>query len=462
MRYNRKGKIVATIGPATNSPENLEKLCFCGVDVFRLNFSHGTHDDHAKVYSAIRTIGQKHRIYPTILADLQGPKLRIGTFEKGKVLLKEGEVFRLDLNPEKGDSRRVYFPHAEILAVFQVGTLLLLDDGKLKMEVVAVERTFVDAKVLVGGQLSDRKGINIPNIALPVSNLTEKDLKDLDFAMYLGVDWVALSFVQSVEDVEKAKSLIKGRAGIISKLEKPLAIAELEPIVDASDALMIARGDLGVEVNQEDLPGIQRNVVKVCRKRGRPVIVATQMLESMISSPVPTRAEVSDVANAIYQGADAVMLSAETASGLYPFEAVKIMNKIIEKTESDTLKAFEGEDFSPQKMMTDAVCVAAKNTAEYSDAVTIVMFSNSFEAACRCARLRPTVAVVFVTESQKLAGKIGICCGIFAIVAKKEFEVEQMNKTAKYIASELKYASAGDNIIVLDNISGNSVTICKL
>ncbi|MDR0581273.1 MAG: pyruvate kinase, partial [Holosporaceae bacterium] len=450
MRYNRKGKIMATIGPATNGLENLEKLCFCGVDIFRLNFSHGTHDDHAKVYGAIRTIGQKHHMYPTILADLQGPKLRVGTFEKGKIPLKEGEMFRLDLNPEKGNSQRVYFPHAEVLEAFQVGTLLLLDDGKLKLEVVAVEKTFVDAKVLVGGQLSDRKGINVPNIMLPVPSLTEKDLKDLNFAMDLGVDWVALSFVQSVEDVEKAKSLIKGQAGIVSKLEKPLAVAELEPIVDASDALMIARGDLGVEMNQEDLPGIQRNAIKICRRMGRPVIVATQMLESMISSPVPTRAEVSDVANAIYQKVDVVMLSAETATGLYPFEAIKIMNKTIEKTESDALKALESEYFLPQKTTLDAICAAAKNAAEYSDAVAIVMFSDSFEAACRCARLRPEVPVIFVTESSKLAGKVGVCSGVFAVVAKKEFEVEQMNRTAKYVMSELKCAVAGDNVIVLN------------
>lgn len=453
---------MATIGPATNSLESLEKLCLYGIDIFRLNFSHGTHDDHAKVYGAIRTIGQKHRIYPTILADLQGPKLRIGTFENGQTLLKEGEMFRLDINPEKGNSQRVYFPHTEILAAFQVGTLLLLDDGKLKLEVVAVEKTFVDAKILVGGQLSDRKGVNVPNIMLPVPSLTEKDLKDLDFAMDLGVDWVALSFVQSVEDVEKAKSLINGRAGIVSKLEKPLAVTELEPIVDASDALMIARGDLGVEMNQEDLPGIQRNAVKVCRRRGRPVIIATQMLESMVSSPVPTRAEVSDVANAIHQGADVVMLSAETATGLYPFEAVRIMSKIVEKTEFDTLKALESEDFSPQKMVLDAVCVAAKDAAEYSDAVAVVMFSDSFEAACRCARLRPRIPVIFVTESPKLADKVGLCCGIFAIVAKKEFKTEQMNRTARYIVSELKCATVGDNIVVLNNISGNSVTICEM
>jgi pyruvate kinase len=464
MERNRSGKIVATIGPATSSFENLEKLCSCGVNVFRLNFSHGCHEDHAKVYESIRTLGRKHNIFPTILADLQGPKLRIGTFENGKIILRKGELFRLDLNPEKGDDKRVYFPHMEILAAFQVGTLLLLDDGKLKLEVIVAEKTHVEAKVLVGGQLSDKKGLNIPNILLPIPSLTEKDLKDLNFALGLGVDWVALSFVQSVEDIECAKNITKGRAGIVSKLEKPLAIDALEPIINASDAVMIARGDLGVELNQEDLPAIQRNIIKVCRRLGRPVIVATQMLESMITSPIPTRAEVSDVANAIYQGADAVMLSAESATGQYPFESVNIMGKIIEKTEFDSLKTTSDEDLMPLGTVLDASCVAARVAVICSFARVLLLFTDSFETVLRCSRMRPPAPIILVTELPSLAYKAGLCKGIQAMVAKKEFSAEQVNNTARYVAAEYKFASSGDNIVVLNDNPGNSiaVTICAV
>jgi pyruvate kinase len=297
---------------------------------------------------------------------------------------------------------------------------------------------------------------------LPIPSLTEKDLKDLDFALGLGVDWVALSFVQNVEDIENAKSIIKGRAGIVSKLEKPLAIAALEPIINVSDAVMIARGDLGVELNQEDLPAIQRNIVKVCHRLGRPVIVATQMLESMITSPIPTRAEVSDVANAIYQGADAVMLSAESATGQYPFESARIMNKIIEKTESDSLKTALDEDLLPLGTVLDATCIAAKDAVVYSYARALVLFTDSFETVQRCSRMRPPVPIILITELPALAAKSGLCSGVQAMIAKKEFSVEQMNNTARFIASENKFASSGDNIVVLNDISGSSVAICRI
>ena len=461
MKHDRNGKIVATIGPATSSTENLEKLCLCGVDVFRLNFSHGTHEDHAKVCESIRVLGRKHCFFPTILADLQGPKLRIGTFDDGKIILKEGMPFRLDLNPESGNAKRVYFPHPEILEAFQIGTLLLLDDGKLKLEVMVAEKTHVETRVLVGGQLSDRKGINVPNVMLPIPSLTKKDLKDLDFALGLGVDWVALSFVQSVEDVESAKDIIKGRAGIVSKLEKPLAIDALEPIINTSDAVMIARGDLGVELNQEDLPAIQRDIIKVSRRLGRQVIVATQMLESMTASPIPTRAEVSDVANAIYQGADAVMLSAESATGQYPFESVEIMDKIIKKTEIDSFKTTIYEDFRPLGTVLDAICVAARNAVMCSYAKVLVLFTDSFETVQRVSRMRPPVPIILASMSSTLATKSGLCSGVQAMIAKKEFSVEQIHNTARFIASERKFASSGDNIVVLNDISGNSVAICR-
>jgi pyruvate kinase len=341
---------------------------------------------------------------------------------------------------------------------------LLLDDGKLKFEVLSREESYIETRVLVGGQLSDRKGVNIPNLKLPISNLTKKDLADLEFALELGVDWIVLSFVQSVEDVERARDIIKGRAGVISKLEKPLAIRALDPIIEASDAIMIARGDLGVEIDHENVPSIQRNAIEACQRLGRPVIVATQMLESMIVSPTPTRAEVSDVANAVYQGADATMLSAESAVGQYPFEAVEMMNKIIEKTELDPLKVkyTEDEARSPYKTVIDAICIAAKNAAEFSCANAIILFSDSFETVSRCSRMRPKVPIVFVSDSFALASKCGLCYGVYSVVAKKEFEVEQICKTAKSIAMDHKFATKGDNIVVLNDVSGNSVTICEL
>ncbi|MDR0631976.1 MAG: pyruvate kinase [Holosporaceae bacterium] len=464
MRRNRNGKIIATIGPSTGSPENLGKLYLKGVDVFRLNFSHGSHEDHAKIFEIIRSIGRKHHIFPTILADLQGPKLRIGTFRDDKITLKEGDVFRFDADSTPGNLSRVYFPHPEILGEIQAGTILLLDDGKLKFEVVSREENCIETRVLIGGQLSNKKGINIPNLKLPISNLTKKDLADLEFALELGADWIVLSFVQSVEDVEKAKNIINGRAGVISKLEKPQAIKALEPIINASDAIMIARGDLGVEVGQENVPSIQKRAIGACQRLGRPVIVATQMLESMIVSPTPTRAEVSDVANAVYQGVDAIMLSAESAVGQYPFEAVEMMDKIIEKTESDPLrvKYVEDEIRLPHRTTLDAICMAAKNAAEYSCASAIVLFSNSFEAVSRCSRMRPRVPIVFVSDSFGLASKCGLCGGVYSVIAKKEFEIEHMYKTAKTIAMYHKFAAKGDNIVVLNNISGNSVAICEL
>jgi pyruvate kinase len=317
---------------------------------------------------------------------------------------------------------------------------------------------------LVGGTLSDRKGVNIPDLKLPISSLTNKDLKDLSFALELGVDWIVLSFVQDVKDVERARDIIKDRAGIISKIEKPSAVESLEPIAAASDAIMVARGDLGVETDQEDLPRIQRNIVEVCHRLGRPVIIATHMLESMTNSPVPTRAEVSDVANAVYQSADATMLSAETAAGRYPIEAVEMMKKIIEKTELDPshIKYTEDNSLLPNKTVTDAVCVAARNAAEYSDAVAIVLFANSVESVVRCSRMRPSVPVIFVTDSLELAGRVGLCYGVHAVTARKELDADQMCKTAKCIATEKKIASIGDNIVVVNVFTDTSIIICRV
>jgi pyruvate kinase len=346
----------------------------------------------------------------------------------------------------------------------QTGTRILLDDGKMELEVISSDSNDIETKVIVGGTLADRKGVNIPNLKLPISIFTHKDLRDLNFALELGVDWVVLSFVQGVEDVEKARSIIKDRAGIISKIEKPSAVEQLDPIVEVSDAIMIARGDLGVEMNQEDLPGIQRNILRTCHRLGRPVIVATHMLESMINSPIPTRAEVSDVYNAIYQLADATMLSAESAAGQYPLAAVETMKKIIEKTESDPsrVKNMEDDALKPHRTTLDAVCAAAKEAMEYSGAVAIVLFADSLEAAVRSSRLRPRAPIVFITDCIELASKAGLCCGIYSVVAKKEVDTAQMCRVAKSIVTEQKIATIGDNIVVANVSTDTSITICRI
>jgi len=329
MRRHRCAKIIATLGPSSSSAEMIEKLFLAGVDAFRLNFSHGTHEDHQKNHQIIRELEQKCSRPIGIMMDLQGPKLRIGTFQQKSILLEKGQMFTLDQNEEPGNETRVFLPHKEIFEALREGADLLLDDGKVRLRVQQVSPGKIETRVLAAGALSDRKGFNVPTVALPISPMTPKDRVDLEFGLKLGVDWVALSFVQCPEDVLEAKALIGDQAGIMSKLEKPLAIQHAEKIVELSDAIMIARGDLGVEMPPEEVPSIQKRIIQCCRKHGKPVVVATQMLESMIKSPTPTRAEASDVATAIYDGADTVMLSAESASGLYPIESVAMMNRII-------------------------------------------------------------------------------------------------------------------------------------
>ncbi len=335
MRRIRRAKIVATLGPASDSFEMIEKLYLAGADVFRLNFSHGSHEDHRQRVDTIREVEKKHGRPIAILLDLQGPKLRLATFEKGKISLKVGDPFRLDLDLTPGNQDRVGMPHPEIFAAIHESNILLLDDGKMRLEVLKCGPDFAETKVLTNGTLSNRKGVNVPGAVLPISAITEKDKADLSFGLELEVDWVALSFVQQPRDVDEARGLIGDKASIIIKLEKPSAIDCLDALIERTDAVMVARGDLGVEMPPEDVPGLQKKIVRACRIAGKPVVVATQMLESMITAPSPTRAEASDVATAIYDGADAVMLSAESAAGEYPEEAVAMMNRIIRRVEKD-------------------------------------------------------------------------------------------------------------------------------
>src|SRR6201985_3016870 len=335
LRRRRRTKIIATLGPASATPEILARLFQAGADVFRLNFSHGTHEDHAARFAMIRELEQKFERPIGILADVQGPKLRVGRFSGGRVHLQTGNSFRLDLNATPGNAQRVNLPHPEIIKAASIGCSLLLDDGKLRLRVVRKRADALETEVVVGGPLSDHKGVNVPDVVLPIPALTQKDRDDLAFALEHGANYIGLSFVQRPEDVAEAKALIHGRAWVMVKLEKPQALENLDAIMQLTDAVMVARGDLGVELPPEEVPLAQKRIVRAARQRGKPVVVATQMLESMISAPAPTRAEASDVATAVFDGADAVMLSAETAAGKYPIEAATIMGRIVERVERD-------------------------------------------------------------------------------------------------------------------------------
>ena len=335
MRRHRFAKIIATLGPATSAPETIRALFAAGVDVFRLNFSHGDHDGHRRCFEAIREVESATGRPIGVLLDLQGPKLRVGRVVGGSAMLEEGRSLEFDLDPTPGNSQRIPLPHPEVFTALKPGTNLLVNDGKVRLEVETCGANFAGVRVKVGGEISDHKGVNIPDAVLPISPLTGKDRRDLALGLELGVDWVAASFIQRPRDVLLLREAIGGRTGLVTKLEKPSAVERVDEIIELSDAIMVARGDLGVELPPEDVPSISRRIVRACRSAGKPVIVATQMLESMISSPVPTRAEASDVATAIYDGADAVMLSGETAVGRYPVETVDIMHRIVAKVERD-------------------------------------------------------------------------------------------------------------------------------
>jgi len=450
MRRTRKAKILATLGPASSSAEAIEALFRAGADVFRLNFSHGSHADHKRRYDIIRSIEDKAGRPIGIVADLQGPKLRVGEFAQGKVNLVAGAKLRLDLDTAVGDERRVSLPHPEVFAALQVGTDLLLDDGRVRLTVETHGADWAETRVVIGGALSNHKGLNLPNVTLAISPLTEKDRTDLNFALSLGVDWVALSFVQRPEDVEEAKALIAGRAWVMSKLEKPAAFERLNRIIELSDAVMVARGDLGVECPPEMVPILQKQVLKACRAAGTPVVVATQMLESMVNSPVPTRAEASDVATAIFDGADAVMLSAETASGSYPVEAVTFMNRIIERVEADE-NYREMRDASrppPTNTTRDAICDAAQQVAHTMSVAAIVTFTSSGSTTLRTARQRPEVPVLCITNNLLVSRQLALVWGAHSVVAEDVHSFGEMVTVAIETAQHEGFAQWKDLIVI--------------
>ncbi len=451
MRRQRSAKIVATVGPASNSAEKLDALFRAGVDVFRLNFSHGTHDDHRAVYERIRSLEKGVGRPIGVMADLQGPKLRLGTFAEKKVKLESGKPFRLDLDPKPGDAVRAPLPHPEIFAAIEPGTQLLIDDGNVRLNVESCGKDFAETTVVIGGDISDRKGVNVPNAVLPLSPLTQKDRTDLAFALDLGVDWIALSFVQRPEDVAEARKLIAGRASVLVKLEKPAAIQRLGEIIDLAEAAMVARGDLGVEMPPEDVPPVQRQIIHACRLAGKPVIVATQMLESMVRNPVPTRAEASDVATAVYEGADAVMLSAETAAGQYPVEAVEMMDRIIRRVQNDPIY-FPGlhtaATVSAEQSASDAISAAASQIAHTITAAAIMSYTTSGATALRMARERPDVPILALTSNLRTARRLAMAWGLHCVHTHDVRNFNEMVQHATSAARREGFAEKGQRVVI--------------
>ncbi|MBO6562696.1 MAG: pyruvate kinase [Nisaea sp.] len=450
MRRYRNTKIVATLGPASSTAERIEELFRAGVDVFRLNFSHGSHRDHAERLRVIRELEKKTGRPIAIMADLQGPKLRIGSFKDGKIELKAGAKFRLDLDRAPGDQKRVCLPHTEIFDAIEKGTDLLLDDGKIRLQVTKCGDGFAETKVVTGGPLSNNKGVNVPNVMLGLSALSTKDKTDLSFALSIGVDWVALSFVQRPEDVAEGRKLIGDKAAIIVKLEKPAAIDRLEEICELSDGVMVARGDLGVEMPPEKVPMLQKRIIKLCRSLGKPVVVATQMLDSMVTSPAPTRAEASDVATAVYDSADAVMLSAESAAGSYPVEAVEMMNRIIREVEGDAIyqQIINASHDEPEPTVSDAITLAARQVAETVSASCIVTYTTSGSTTVRASRERPAVPILCVTANERTARRLAMAWGVHAVHVEQEQRFSAVVKRAVEVAKSEEFGKPGEKIVI--------------
>jgi pyruvate kinase len=450
MRRTRNAKIVATLGPASSTEAGIAALFEAGTDVFRLNFSHGTHESHRESFDIIRGLEKRFDRPIGIMLDLQGPKLRVGEFADGKVHLKEGKPFRLDLSPDPGNEERVSLPHPEIFAALEENKDLLVDDGKIRLRVVRRGADFAETEVVTGGVLSNHKGVNVPGATLDLSPLSPKDREDLKFGLEMGVDWVALSFVQKPADVIEARDLIAGAAAILVKLEKPNAIEHLYEIVDLADAVMVARGDLGVEVPPEDVPALQKRIVRACRYAGKPVVVATQMLESMINSPTPTRAEASDVATAVYDGADAVMLSAESAVGKYPTESVAMMERIIIRVENDPLyrKFMNAERREPEATAADAITAAARQVAHTISAVVIVTFSTTGSTTLRAARERPNVPILGLTPKASTARQLTLAWGVHNVLTEDLHSFDDMVNKAVDIASREGFAASGERLVI--------------
>jgi pyruvate kinase len=450
MQRRRRAKIIATLGPASSSVRQIETLFRRGADVFRLNCSHGSHEDLKALIDLIRNAEMKFNRPIGILIDLQGPKLRVGTFAGGKATLRSGEHFRLDMSGKAGDAGRVSLPHPEVFEAIEPKTDLLLDDGKVRLRVERSGKDFAETRVVTGGVVSDHKGVNVPNTVLGVAALTDKDRRDLRFALANGADWIGLSFIQRPEDVAQLRELVKGQAGIVAKLEKPSAITSLEEIVALSDAVMVARGDLGVEMAPEEVPPVQKQIIRCCRQYGKPVVVATQMLESMIKAPAPTRAEASDVATAVYDGADAVMLSAETAVGDHGPAAVAIMDRIIRRVERDPYhrQLLKHGEVTTQPTDSDAITEAASRVGHNIGAAAIVTYTTSGSTTYRAARQRPDVPILCLTNERSTARRMALVWGVHAVIASDVRTFSQMVLRAAHIAVREGLGRPGQKLVV--------------
>ncbi|RZJ18120.1 MAG: pyruvate kinase [Brevundimonas sp.] len=451
MNRARRARIVATLGPASRAPGTVKALAQAGVDVFRLNFSHGTHEDHAAALKAVRGAELALQRPLGVLADLQGPKLRLGRFRDVEIAVKPGHTMRFDLDPTPGDETRVQMPHPEIFKALRTGMSLLIDDGRIRLRVGQRADDWADVTVESGSKLSDRKGVAVPEAVIPVSALTPKDREDLAFALRIGVDWVALSFVQKAEDMAELKRLVGGKAACLAKIEKPQALNDLDSILDYCDGVMVARGDLGVELDPEEVPVAQKKILRAARQRGVPAIVATQMLESMTASPAPTRAEASDVANAVYEGADALMLSAETASGAYPLETVEIMNRIIERVERDPLwpGLMDADHAGMDIDDVDALVAAARKAAEAQSTACMVVFTTLGGTARRMSRERPLQPVLALTPNPDTARRLSLVWGLEPRLGKEPASLEDVTEDAVQSAMKFGLAEPGQRVLIL-------------
>ncbi|WP_163265321.1 pyruvate kinase [Chelativorans alearense] len=450
MRRSRKVKILATLGPASSDEEMIAKLYEAGADVFRINMSHTDHASMRALVARIREVEKGIGRPIGILADLQGPKLRVGTFAEKSVTLKVGQTFTLDADPTPGDTSRVHLPHPEILQAVEPGHRLLIDDGRLQLKAEKSDGRSILCRVVAGNTISDRKGVSLPDTDLPLGALTDKDRKDLDAILTTGVDWIALSFIQRPEDLAEVRKIVRGRSALMAKIEKPQAVKRLPEIIELSDALMVARGDLGVEMPLETVPGIQKQITRACRRAGKPVVVATQMLESMITAPVPTRAEVSDVATAVFEGADAVMLSAESAAGKYPVEAVATMNSIAQQVERDPtydsiINAQRGE---PEATGADAISLASRQIAETLKLSAIITYTASGTTGLRAARERPYVPIIALSPVVETARRLSLVWGTHCVVSEDATDLDDMVDRACRIAYEEQFAKPGDRVII--------------
>ncbi|HVZ54074.1 MAG TPA: pyruvate kinase [Pseudolabrys sp.] len=454
MRRLRRAKIVATLGPASSTAEMIAKLFAAGADVFRINMSHTSHDRMRELVATIRGVERDSGRPIGILVDLQGPKLRLGTFEGGSALVRSGDAFVLDSDNTPGDATRAFLPHPEIFAAVEPGHTLLIDDGKVRLTVTEAAPKRMVTRVVVGGKLSDRKGVSLPDSTIPFSALAEKDRSDLEAALDAGIDWIALSFIQRPEDIAEAKKITRGRAAVMAKIEKPQAVTRLAEIIDLADALMVARGDLGVEMPLEKVPGVQKQMTRMGHATGKPVVVATQMLESMITSPVPTRAEVSDVATAIFDGADAVMLSAESAAGQYPVEAVATMNRIAEEVESEAIyrNLIAAQRMQPEATGADAIADAARHIADTLDLAAVICWTSSGSTGLRMARERPRPPIVALSPNLSTGRRLSVVWGVHSVVTEDARDQDDMVDRACRIVFKEGFARQGQRVIVVAGV----------